>query len=101
MLQEFLKFVGLLHCTTKHVILSGARSAESKNLRTFDAFEQIFGVKILRLRRTLYGFAQDDKPGGVRDKHQFMKKQAAISAACFLVQFVAAMLMGRMTLYSS
>ena len=32
------QFVGLLHCTTKHVILSGARSAESKNLRIFDAF---------------------------------------------------------------
>ena len=34
----------------KIVILSEARSAKSKNLRTIDAFYQIIGAKILRLR---------------------------------------------------
>ena len=32
------QFIKLLHRTTKHVILGGARSAESKNPRIFDAF---------------------------------------------------------------
>ena len=39
----------LLHRTTEYVILSEARSAKSKNLRTHDATMQIFGAKILRL----------------------------------------------------
>lgn len=41
------------------VILSGARSAESKNLRIIDSAVQTFGAKILRLPLV----AQDDRHG--------------------------------------
>ena len=52
-----------------HVILSEAaqRAAKSKNLRIFEPSVQIFGAKILRLA----SLAQDDKTGGLPDKHQF------------------------------
>ena len=60
-------FIALVHRTKRYVILSGAQSAESKNLRIIDTFQQIFGAKILRLA----SLAQDDKTEELHDKLKF------------------------------
>ena len=50
-----------------HTAKHAQRAAKSKNLRIFEPSVQIFGAKILRLA----SLAQDDKTGGLPDKHQF------------------------------
>ena len=62
-----MEFIALLHRTKRYVILSGVRSTESKNLRIIDAFQQIFGAKILRLA----SLAQDDRLVRLHDKLKF------------------------------
>ena len=60
-------FIALLHRTKRYVILSGAQSAESKNLRIKTYICSIIGAKILRLA----SLAQDDRLVRLHDKLKF------------------------------
>jgi len=53
------------------------RNAKSKNLRTFDAFLQVFGAKILRLA----SLAQDDRLGRLCDKLKIDHRSSGSSGA--------------------
>ena len=66
-----LQFDGALHIAANHVILSEARSAKSKNLRSWI-------TSAVKSVRKSFDSVQDDKRGELPDKHQFAQEKEII-----------------------